>query len=291
MSESSCEWNGHPFPSSSVSSSLNATSAQSMTGLKKYASARDVRVIRTRFHSRRTHRFQFNRDDQIAVSRTLQPSVPKSKVFRKIHYADLVSIAIAHLTRCVCAGVSMWVRVCENVYCQMAKIQKIKITDIELKDFQNPDESPFATAYMSVCNCNLSPYVCHHFRDIHSRNVFDLHFDLGNGLKPIERPYPCLVPIVMFALSVTVCEIFTVKCAWPWPWPVEWATVKYINITIEIPHAATSHVWAITMCALSVTSLRTNSEMSSIRTSDLECEGQGRWRFGWDLVDELICGN
>ena len=85
---------------------------------------------------------------------------------------------------------------------------------------------------ISVCSCNVSPYVCHHFRDIRSRNVLDLDFDHGNELKsfvskPIERPYPCLFAIVMFALSVTVCEIFTVNCAWPWPWPLEWTTVKY----------------------------------------------------------------
>ena len=76
-------------------------------------------------------------------------------------------------------------------------------------------ESPFATAYLHAI-VMLAPYVCHHFRDIRSRNVLDLDFDLGNGLKSfakktIERSYPCLVPIAMFALSVTVCEIFKVN--------------------------------------------------------------------------------
>ena len=64
-----------------------------MTGVKKSASARDARVTRTRSHSRRTHKIQFNEDDQIAVIRTLQPAVLNSKVFRKIYYADVFSIA------------------------------------------------------------------------------------------------------------------------------------------------------------------------------------------------------
>ena len=109
-----------------------------MTRVKKFASARDVRVTRTPSHSRGTHKIQFNRDDQLAVIRTLQRSVLKSTVFRKIYYADSFPIVI--LSRCVCAGVSMWVTFCENVYCRIAKILKIKISDIESKDFQNPDE-------------------------------------------------------------------------------------------------------------------------------------------------------
>ena len=110
-----------------------------MTGVKKFAFERDIRVTRTWSHSRRTHKIQFNIDDQIAAIRTLQP-LPKSKVFRKIYYADLFSIAIAHLSCCVCAGVSMWVTFCENVNCRIAKILKIKITHIESKDIQNEEE-------------------------------------------------------------------------------------------------------------------------------------------------------
>ena len=153
-------------------------------------------------------------------------------------------------------------------------------------------ESPFATAYLYAI-VMLAPYVCRHFRDIHSRNVLDLDFDLGNGLKsfvnkPIERPYPCLFPIAMFALSVTVCEIFIVKCAWHWPWPLEWATVKYKyasrKATCEIICVGSSSVCFI--CHEFA-----NSQMSSIRISDLESEVQGRWRFGWNLVDELIYEN
>ena len=41
------------------------------------------------------------------------------------------------------AAVSMWVNFCENVYCRIAKILKIKITDIEWKDFPNPDDWQF----------------------------------------------------------------------------------------------------------------------------------------------------
>ena len=101
--------------------------------MKKFASVRDVEVTHARSHSRRTHTIQFNRDDQIAVIRTLQPSVPKSEGFMKIYYADLFSIAIAYLSRCMCAGISMRATFYEIEYDRIAKILKIKIFDPESK--------------------------------------------------------------------------------------------------------------------------------------------------------------
>ena len=91
----------------------------------------------------------------------------------------------------------------------------------------------------------------------------------------------------MLALSVTDCEMITVKFAWPWPLDEPRSN---INMPIEMP-LATSYMLAIAMFTLSVTSLRMNSQMSSIGISDLENEGQGHWRFGWNLVDELTYGN
>ena len=41
----------------------------------------------------------------------------------------------------------------------------------------------------------------------------------------MERPFATLylLPIAVFALSVTICE----KFAWLWPWPLQWVTVNY----------------------------------------------------------------
>ena len=57
---------------------------------------------------------------------------------------------------------------------------------------------------------------CRHFRDIRSRNVDD--HDLENWLRSnlnmlIEIPYATsyLMAIVMFALSITILETFTVE--------------------------------------------------------------------------------
>ena len=52
-------------------------------------------------------------------------------------------------------------------------------------------------------------------RDIHSRNVHDLDFDLYNGSRSNARHSQS-------------------KCAWPWLWPLEWAKVKCETFTVEM---------------------------------------------------------
>ena len=61
-------------------------------------------------------------------------------------------------------------------------------------------------------------FICHHLRDIRNRNVHDLNRDLENGERsnvnmPIERAYIGFQykAIVVFALSLTIYEIFAYK--------------------------------------------------------------------------------
>ena len=64
---------------------------------------------------------------------------------------------------------------------------------------------------------NVCP-IWHNFRKIRNRNVHDLDLDLQNGSvtnidMPMERPYAIfdLLTIVIFALSVTICEKFVIE--------------------------------------------------------------------------------
>ena len=78
-----------------------------------------------------------------------------------------------------------------------------------------PNERPHVTS----CVVNSNVYIiCHHLRDIRSRNVHNFDLDLLNGLMsninmPMERRHMTLylLAIAMFALSVTVYEILKIE--------------------------------------------------------------------------------
>ena len=71
--------------------------------------------------------------------------------------------------------------------------------------------------FQFVGNSNVCP-ICHHLRDINSRKVHDLDYDLlisprSNVNMLIERPHVTLyvLAIAMFALSVTAGNILAIE--------------------------------------------------------------------------------
>ena len=95
--------------------------------------------------------------------------------------------------------------------------------------------------------------------------------------------YANLLVTVMFAISVTICELLSVKMCMSLtgsPWHLEWAKVKWKNANQKTTCDFVSLAIAMFVLSVTVCKIQMNFPMYLIQMFNLENEGQGHLRFG-----------